>query len=172
MLTYKFSTSVINEALKIQSENMEKSSLVSKTNYLIGIIGRLAFFEFLSVNKICYVDFGYEFLIKDKSYICKSSGCKFSPRSLDLIVSKDQIYLNNLKYENIISVFVNSYYSSELYLDLYRCNTIFIKGVISVADIRKENLVKDNLPYLRYDQSKLYPLEFIDYSNIKEYRRV
>jgi hypothetical protein len=172
MLTYKFSTNVINEALKIQSENMEKSSLVSKTNYLIGIIGRLAFLEFLLVNRISFVDFGYEFVINDKSYICKSSGCKFSPKLLDLIVNRDLIYFYNLKYENIISVFVNSYYNSELYLDLYRCNTIFIKGFISVADIRKESMVKENLPYLRYDQSKLFPLEFIDYSNTKEYRRV
>lgn len=172
MLIYKFSTNVIKEALKIQSENMDKSSLVSKTNYLVGIIGRLAFLEFLSVNKICYVDFGYEFFIKDKSYICKSSGCKFSPKLLDLIINKDLIYIDNPKYENIIAVFVNSYYSSELYLDLYRCNTIFIKGFIPVSDIRKDNIVKDNLPYVRYDESKLYPLEFIKYSNIKEYRRL
>lgn len=172
MLIYKFSPNVIKNALKIQSENMEKSTLVSKTNYLIGIIGRLAFLEFLSVNRISYVDFGYEFIINNKSYICKSSGCKFSAKLLDLVINRDVIYFDNLKYENIISVFVNSYYSSELYLDLHRCNTIYIKGFASVRDIRRESIIKDNFPYLRYDQNKLCPLEFINYSNVREYRRV
>lgn len=172
MLRYKFSQQVLKDAVKIQSENMDMTAKVTITNHLIGIIGRLAFIEFLKVNNIAFKDNGYVFYIKNKTYICKSSGCKFSAELLDLVLGSEIIFEDYFNYDNVISIFVNSFYREEAYLDFHRCNTIYIKGFASLKEIKNNYKLSANRQYIRYDQNRLKPLDFINYSIYRNFRRI